>query len=76
MATARLPSSFGVATNMANSAISVLDARDQDQPYTVTYSLNIDQEFPGKLMAEFSYVGNYSAKGQSDINLNRYRSEP
>ncbi len=48
----------------------MLDSRDQDQPYTVTYSLNIDQEFPGKLMAEFSYVGNYSAKGQSGINLN------
>ena len=61
---------FGVATNMANSSISVLDARDQDQPYTVTYSLNIDQEFTHKLMAEFSYVGNYSAKGQSNINMN------
>ena len=61
---------FGTATNMANSSITVLDARDQDQPYTVTYSLNIDQEFPGKLMAEFSYVGNYSARGQGSINMN------
>ena len=61
---------FGTATNFANGSVSVLDSRDQDQPYTVTYSLNVDQEFPGKLMAEFSYVGNFSAKGQSGINLN------
>ena len=61
---------FGIATNMANSTITVLDARDQDQPYTVTYSLNIDQELPGKFMAEFSYVGNYSARGQGGINMN------
>jgi hypothetical protein len=61
---------FGVATNFANGSFSALDSRDQDQPYTVTYSLNIDQEFAHKLMAEFSYVGNYSAKGQSSINVN------
>lgn len=61
---------FGVATNMANSSISLLDSRDQDQPYTVTYSLNIDQEFPNKFMAEFSYVGNNSAKGQDGVNMN------
>ena len=61
---------FGTPTNMANSSITVLDTKDQDQPYTVTYSLNVDQEFPGKLMAEFSYVGNFSAKGQSGVNLN------
>jgi hypothetical protein len=61
---------FGVVTNMANSSNGYLDARDHDQPYTVTYSLNIDQEFPGKFMAEFSYVGNNSAKGQGGINMN------
>jgi hypothetical protein len=61
---------FGVPTNAANGSISVLDARDQDQPYTVTYSLNIDQEFAKKLMAEISYVGNYSALGQSNVNMN------
>jgi hypothetical protein len=61
---------FGVPTNMANSSITVVDAKDKDQPYTVTYSLNIDQEFPGKVMAEFSYVGNHSALGQVGVNLN------
>jgi hypothetical protein len=61
---------FGVPTNMANSSISVLDSRDKDQPYTVTYSLNIDQEFPRKFMAEMSYVGNYSALGQVGVNFN------
>jgi hypothetical protein len=61
---------FGVATNMANSGITVLDAKDKDQPYTITYSLNIDQEFTKKLMAEFSYVGNHSALGQSGVNMN------
>jgi len=61
---------FGKATNMANSSITVLDARDKDQPYTVTYSLNIDQQFPDKFMAEISYVGNHSALGQSGINFN------
>jgi hypothetical protein len=61
---------FGKATNMANGNITVLDSKDHDQPYTVTYSLNVDQEFPGKYMAEFSYVGNHSALGQSGVNLN------
>jgi hypothetical protein len=61
---------FGVATNMANSSITVLDAKDQDQPYTMTYSLNIDQEFTHKMMAEFSYVGNNSARGQNSVNMN------
>lgn len=61
---------FGVATNMANGSISVLDSRDQDQPYTVTYSLNLDQELPNKFTAEMSYVGNHSALGQVSVNLN------
>lgn len=61
---------FGAPTNMQNGNITALDARDKDQPYTVTYSLNIDQEFPKRLMAEFSYVGNYSALGQVGVNFN------
>lgn len=61
---------FGAATNMANGNIYVLDAKDHDQPYTVTYSLNLDQEFPKKLLAEISYVGNHSALGQAGVNLN------
>ena len=61
---------FGVATKMANNSITVLDTRDKDQPYTVTYSLNVDQEFPNKVIAEFSYVGNHSAAGQVSVNMN------
>ena len=61
---------FGTATNFSNGSVTALDARDKDQPYTVTYSLNVDQEFPKKLMAEFSYVGNYSTLGQVGINFN------
>jgi len=61
---------FGTATNMHNSSIGVMDARDKDQPYTTTYSLNIDQEFPHKFMAEISYVGNNSSLGQVSVNLN------
>ena len=61
---------FGVPTNMANSSITALDSKDKDQPYTIMYSLNIDQEFPGKFMAEFSYVGNNSALGQAGVNMN------
>jgi hypothetical protein len=61
---------FGKPTNFANSSITVLDSRDQDQPYTTTYSLNIDQELPRKFMAEISYVGNNSAKGQDSVNMN------
>jgi hypothetical protein len=61
---------FGTATNMANSGITVLDAKDKDQPYTTTYSFNLDQEFPNKFMAEISYVGSASAMGQDSVNLN------
>ena len=61
---------FGHPTNFANQSITVLDSRDQDQPYTTTYSLNIDQELPNKFMAEISYVGNHSAKGQDSVNMN------
>lgn len=61
---------WGIPTNFANGSISVADVRDKDQPYTVTYSLNIDQQLPDKFMAEISYVGNYSTLGQNGVNLN------
>jgi len=61
---------FGQPTNFANQSITVLDSRDKDQPYTTTYSLNIDQELPSKLHAEISYVGNHSSKGQGSVNMN------
>jgi hypothetical protein len=61
---------FGIPTNLKGGSVSVVDSRNHDQPYTVTYSLNIDQALPNKLMAEVSYVGNYSALGQNGVNLN------
>jgi hypothetical protein len=61
---------FGTATNMQNSNVTALDSRDKDQPFTVTYSLNIDQEFPNKFATEISYVGNYSTLGQVGVNFN------
>ena len=37
----------------------------------MTYSLNIDQEFPTEVLwPRFSYVGNYSTLGQVGINFN------
>jgi len=60
---------YGVPTAMANSTIYTVDSKNHDQPYTVMYSLNIDQELPGKLMAEVSYVGNHSELGQNGVNL-------
>jgi hypothetical protein len=60
---------YGTATAMENGTVYALDSTNHDQPYTVTYSLNIDQKLPLKLMAEVSYVGNYDAKSQNNVNL-------
>ncbi len=61
---------FGTETSFANGNVTALDSTDQDQPYTVTYSLTIDQELPQKFMAEISYTGNHSALGQTSVNFN------
>ncbi len=61
---------WGVPTNFANGSIYVADVRNHDQPYTITYSLNIDQQLPGHFMAEVSYVGNHSNLGQNGVNIN------
>jgi len=44
--------------------------RNHDQPYTVTYSLNIDQQLPGRFLGEVSYVGSHSDMTQNTINMN------
>lgn len=61
---------WGVPTDFSNSTIYVADVRNHDQPYTVTYSLNIDQQLPAKFLGEVSYVGNHSDLTQSSINMN------
>lgn len=61
---------LGAQQNFANGTISVVDQTNHDQPYTTTYSLTIDQQFPNKFQFEIGYVGNHSYKGQNTINLN------
>lgn len=61
---------FGVPTDMTNGNIDVVDPHNHDQPYTTTYSLNVNQRLPGKFMFELSYVGNHSEKTQNGVNYN------
>jgi hypothetical protein len=62
--------SLGTPTNFANGSITAADVRNHDQPYTITYSLNIDQQLPSRFMAEISYVGNHSNLTQNGVNMN------
>ena len=61
---------WGIPTDFTNGEINVVDPHNHDQPYTTTYSLNIDQELPDKFHFEVSYVGNHSDLTQNGINLN------
>jgi hypothetical protein len=60
---------FGVPTDFSNQSVSVVDPNNHDMPYTTTYSLNIDQQLPGKFLFEAAYVGNHSDLTQNGINL-------
>lgn len=60
---------WGIPTNFQNGTVYVADTRNHDQPYTVTYSLNIDQALPDKFLFEASYVGNHSDLTQNSINM-------
>lgn len=60
---------WGVPTNFQNGTVYVADTRNHDQPYTVTYSLNIDQDLPKNFKFEVSYVGNHSNLSQNGINV-------
>ena len=55
--------------NYVNNGVSVVDTTDKADPQTTTYSLNIDQKLPGKMLLELAYVGNHSDYGQDSVNL-------
>jgi hypothetical protein len=55
--------------NYQNSSVNVVDATDKADPQTTTYSLNVDQKLPGKMLLELAYVGNHSDYGQDSVNL-------
>ena len=61
---------WGQVTDFTNGAIYVVDPHNHDQPYTTTYSLTVDQQFPSKLLFEIGYVGNHSDQTQNDLNYN------
>lgn len=60
---------WGIPTNFHNGTVYAADTRNHDQPYTVTYSLNIDQALPKNFTFEASYVGNHSNLTQNGINM-------
>jgi hypothetical protein len=60
---------FGAPSNFTNSQLYVVDPHNHDQPYTTTYSLNFDQQFPEKFMFELAYVGNNSDLAQNGVNI-------
>jgi len=51
-------------------SISVMDPNDSEQPVVYTYSVNIDQQLPGKFRMELSYVGNQGKDLQTALNTN------
>ena len=61
---------LGVESDYTNSTVGVIDPKNQDQPYGVTYSLNIDQQLAQKLLFELAYVGNHTNLGQNSVNIN------
>ena len=61
---------LGVEADYSNSDVGVIDPKNQDQPYGVTYSLNVDQELPHKFMFELAYAGSHTNLGQDSVNIN------
>jgi len=61
---------FGGPLGPGLKSINVMDIANDEQPLVTTYSLTIDQQLPGKLSAEISYVGNHSSQLQPQVNYN------
>ena len=57
-------------SSLHDTDVTVADSTNKDNPQTTTYSLNVDQQFPGKFLFEISYVGNHSDYGQVSVNRN------
>ncbi len=61
---------YGQETNFNNTSPSITDLHNHDTPRTTSYSLNINQQLPKKLMFELSYVGNHTDYIQQGVNIN------
>jgi hypothetical protein len=65
------PISYGTAPLGAGTqSITTYDPRNHEQPLVYSYSVNIDQQLPGKFQAEFSYVGNKGTDFQNSVQFN------
>jgi hypothetical protein len=51
-------------------SVSVMDPTNSEQPLVYAYSVNIDQQLPGRFRMEVSYVGNKNKDGQAQVNTN------
>ena len=47
-----------------------MDAKATTNPHTTTYSLNVDQKFPGKILFDSRYAGSHQDDIQNSPNLN------
>jgi hypothetical protein len=47
-----------------------MDPTNSEQPLVYAYSVNIDQQLPGRFKLEVSYVGNENHDGQAQVNTN------
>jgi len=60
---------FGQLTNFDNTNPTVVDPHNHQTPVTTSYSLNIDQQLPSKILFELSYVGSHSHNAQNGVNI-------
>jgi Carboxypeptidase regulatory-like domain len=64
------PVVFGQIPNLTNTNLSVMTAKNDEQPLVTSYSLTIDQQLPAKFRMEASYVGNHTDFMQGTVNIN------
>ena len=60
---------LGVETDYTGNSVGVIDPKNHDQPYEITYSMTIDQQLPSKLLLELAYVGGHTNLGQTSVNI-------
>ncbi len=59
-------SQYSSATFVPDSNVYAFDPTDDETPRVRTYNLSVDQQMPGKMLLEISYVGNSSDKLLND----------
>ncbi len=59
----------GKVGNLQNQSVGTIDPTNTDMPYTTSYSVNFDQQLPGKIMFEASYAGSRTNLTQSQVNI-------